>query len=51
MIIGIDYENLILEQQEMNEILEDEGYSFEDEEVTEIYNPVIQRELERRKTR
>ncbi len=44
----IDYEELILARQELNEILMDDGISFEDEEVTEVFNPIIARELERR---
>lgn len=42
----IDYEDLILARQERNEILEDNGYSFEDEEIQEIYNPIILKMLE-----
>ena len=42
----IDYEDLILARQEQNEIMEDNGYIPDDEEVTEIYNPIIQRMLE-----
>lgn len=43
----IDYEALILERQERIEILEDNGYVFEDEEITEIYNPIIMKALQK----
>lgn len=42
----IDYEDLILARQEQIEIMEDNGIFPDDEEVTEIYNPIILRMLE-----
>ena len=46
----IDYEDLILARQERNEILEDNGYDFDDnEEVVEIYNPIILKMLKESK--
>lgn len=42
----IDYEDLILAKQEQIEIMEDNGIFPDDEEVTEIYNPIILRMLE-----
>ena len=42
----IDYEDLILARQEQIEIMEDNGILPNDEEeVTEIYNPIILRML------
>jgi hypothetical protein len=46
----IDYEDLILARQERNEILEDNRYDFDDnEEVIEIYNPIILKMLKESK--
>ena len=43
----IDYEDLILARQERLEIMEDNGTLPDDEEeITEIYNPIILRMLE-----
>lgn len=41
----IDYEALILARQEQIEIMEDNGIFPDDEEITEIYNPIIMRVL------
>lgn len=41
----IDYEDLILARQEQIEIMEDNGTLPDDDEITEIYNPIILRML------
>ena len=46
----IDYEVLILARQEQIEIMEDNyRYCSDDEVIEEVYNPIIQRQLERRR--